>query len=59
LERLAVEAFNRHLENTPFRRALELPSPALPVLSHRAHPATVDRIKRSIFRFWPEDGRGF
>lgn len=46
LERLMVEAYNRHVGQTPFARELDLPRPQLPVSPFQADIACVERIKR-------------
>jgi uncharacterized protein YprB with RNaseH-like and TPR domain len=45
LERLAVEAYNRNIANTPFAAQLSLPWPELPHNPHSADIKIVDRLR--------------
>lgn len=46
LERLMVEAYNRNIALTPFKKDLSLPWPQLPVSPFQADIACVERIRR-------------
>jgi len=45
LERLAIEAYNRNVANTPFAANLSLPWPELPDNPHSANVKIVDQLK--------------
>lgn len=45
LERLAVEAYNRNVTNTPFAAELSLPWPELPSTSYTASTEIVDQLR--------------
>ncbi len=49
LERLAVEAYNRNVLNTPFGGELVLPCPAPPPNPYIADYQCIERIKRAIY----------
>lgn len=48
LERLAVEAYNRNIADSPFSEELALPFPTPPALPFHADPRYVERIRRSF-----------
>ena len=49
LERLLVEAYNRNIAFTPFAAKLSIPLPAAADIPFRADPATVERLKRTLY----------
>ena len=51
LERLAVEAYNRYVLNTPFAETLSLECPPAPPNPYVADDETVNRLKQSIRGF--------
>ncbi|MBW1635899.1 MAG: ribonuclease H-like domain-containing protein [Deltaproteobacteria bacterium] len=52
LERLAVEAYNKNVLNTPFGSELLLPLPQPPPLPFSADPACIDKIRGHSDRSW-------
>ena len=48
LERLAIEAYNRNVLNTPFAETLALPFPALPPNPYQADYDCIERIKHGF-----------
>ena len=51
LERLAVEAYNRNIQATPFAHDLLLPYPEPPANPYLADYQIIERIKRDLSRY--------
>ncbi|MFA5904695.1 MAG: ribonuclease H-like domain-containing protein [Desulfobacula sp.] len=51
LETLMVLAYNMKMEKMPFSDIRRLPVPMVPEIPFKAHPSTLDRIKRLIYPF--------